>query len=221
MKKPECYFISGSPPCWSVMLALAVKGIPYERKRLDNAKREQKSADFLAVNPRGNVPVLVDDTLTVRETNAILAYIDAAYPDPPFFGSNPTEKAEIWQIVCEAETHLRKPIGDAVRPIFRGRAKESAADIKSAIQPVYEELATLEAALSNRPYLCGAAATAADIVVLPALMQLLRGATRDGADGLELQVTPLANHYPNLAAWAQRMEAMPSYDDAYPPHWRP
>jgi|GEM_PF-1215404 len=61
---------------------------------------------------------------------------------------------------------------------------------------------------------------AADVVVYPALMQLLRGATRDGAEALNLKVAPLDKHYPNLAAWARRIVVIPGYDSAYPPHWR-
>ena len=220
MTKIECYFISGSPPCWSVMLALAVKGLRYEPRRLSNSKGEQKNEAFLAVNPRGNVPTLVDGSVTVRETNAILAYIDAAYPDPPLLGTSPEETAEIWQVVCEAGDRLRTPIGNVSRPIFRGRAAEMADDIRKAIQPVYQELAVLEQLLGERPYLCGATLTAADIAVYPALMQLLRCATRDGAEALELQVAPLDTHYGNLATWAQRIETVPGYDSAYPPHWR-
>lgn len=216
----ECYFISGSPPCWTVMLALAVKGLSYEPRRLDNAKREQKSDAFLAVNPRGNVPVLVDGGVTVRETNAILAYLEAAYPDPPLFGGEPAQLADIWQIVCEAGDRLRTPIGDVSRPIFRGRAAAAANDIKTAIQPVYQELSAFEQAVGERPYLCGAELTAADIAVYPALMQLMRCATREDAAQLDLKVAPLERHYPNLAAWAARIETLPGYDRAYPPHWK-
>jgi len=72
MSKRELYFISGSPPCWTVMLALEVKGWNYRPRRLDNSKREQNTSAFLTVNPRGQVPVLIDSDLTVCETTAIL-----------------------------------------------------------------------------------------------------------------------------------------------------
>jgi len=220
MAKTECYFISGSPPCWSIMLALAAKGLSYQPRRLDNTKREHKSAAFLAVNPRGHVPVLVDAGITVRETNAILAYLEAAYPEPPLFGASPAQTAAIWQIVSEAGECLRDPISNVSRPIFRGRATEMAADITKAIQPVREELNAFENRLDSHPYLVGETLSAADVVVYPALMQLLRAATRDGARAFDLKVAPLERHYPNLAAWAQRIGAIPGYDSAYPPHWR-
>ena len=53
MSQTQCYFISGSPPCWTVMLALGVKGVGYEPVRLSNTKGEQKAEAFRAVNPRG------------------------------------------------------------------------------------------------------------------------------------------------------------------------
>jgi len=56
MTQSELYFISGSPPCWSVMLAMEIKGLDYTPRRLDNSKGEQKSDVFLAINPRGHVP---------------------------------------------------------------------------------------------------------------------------------------------------------------------
>ncbi len=202
------------------MLALATKEISYEPRRLDNSKQEQKSEFFISINPRGNVPTLVDGEITVRETNAILAYIEAAYPDTPLLGTNPAQVAEIWQIICEADGRFRTPIGNVSRPIFRGRSLEMAAEIKETIHPVYQELAALDSDLDSRPYLCGETLTAADIVVYPSLMQLLRCATRDGVEALELKVAPLENYYPNLAAWAQRIETMPRYIEAYPPHWR-
>ncbi|WP_170783310.1 glutathione S-transferase family protein [Ruegeria lacuscaerulensis] len=220
MTDRACYFISGSPPCWSVMLALAVKGLSYDARRLSNSAGEQKSAEFLAINPRGNVPVLVDGDVTVRETNAILAYLDAAYAEPPLFGTDKVQTAEIWQTVCEAGDRLRAPIGNLVRPIFRKRSAEKADEIMTAIELVYQELSALEANLANRHFVCGSDISAADLIVFPAVMQLLRGANYDGADGLDLQVLPLDEHYPNLADWARRIEAIPGYEAAYPPHWR-
>ena len=220
MTVTECYFISGSPPCWTVMLALGAKGVAYEPRRLSNTKGEQKDETFLAVNPRGNVPVLVDSDVSVRETNAILAYLDLAYPDPPFFGTTPGQGAAIWQIVCETEARLRTPIGNVTRPIFRGKAGGMATELAEMIKPVHWELAALDQALGETEFLAGDGLSAADLAVYPALMQLDRGATRDGAEELGLGVLPWGETYPGIAAWMARIETLPGYDDAYPPHWR-
>lgn len=202
------------------MLALEAKGIAYEPKRLSNSAGDQKSETFRAINPRGRVPVLVDGDVTVRETNAVLAYLDNAYPEPPLFGSDPAQAAAIWEIVCEVEERLRMPIGNITRPIFRGRGGGMAEEIAKTIKPVRSEMNALDAHLNDQPYLVGETLSAADIVVYPALMQLMRGATREGADVHQLGVVPLDADFPNLASWAARIETLPGFDRAYPPHWR-
>lgn len=216
----EIYFISGSPPCWSVMLAMAVKGVAYTPRRLGNSAREQKAPEFLAVNPRGHVPVLVDGDTIVCETLAILAYLDAGYPDAPLFGATPIETARIWQTICDADAHLRGPVGDLSRPLFRGKAEEFADKISDHAATVRGELDPLETRLSDATWLAGSALTAADLIVYPIVMQLLRAAARDDAAPLNLGVSPLGEHFPALGRWCARIEALPGYDDAYPPHWK-
>ena len=46
MSKLELYFISGSPPCWTAMLALEAKRLAWTPRRLDNAKREQNASEY-------------------------------------------------------------------------------------------------------------------------------------------------------------------------------
>ena len=216
----DLYFISGSPPCWTAMLAMAVKGLAYTPRRLDNAKREQKSPEFLAVNPRGQVPVLVEGGNTVCETLAVLAYLDAAHPAPPLFGSSPAETARVWQTISECDAYLRGPVGQITRPLFRGKGDAFAEQIADAAGPVRDELARLETQLSAQLWLAGETLSAADLATYPVVMQLLRAAGREEAAPHALQVYPLAEHFPNLAAWAGRIEALPGYDEAYPPHWK-
>ena len=216
----ELYFISGSPPCWTAMLAMAVKGLAYTPRRLDNAKREQKSPEFLAVNPRGQVPVLVEGGNTVCETLAVLAYLDAAYPTPPLFGSSPAETARVWQSLSECDAYLRERVSAITRPLFRGKGEAFAEQIAEAAEPVRAELARLETTLSAEPWLAGAALSAADLTTYPVVMQLMRAAGREEAAPHALGVYPLAEHFQSLAAWAGRIEALPGYEDAYPPHWK-
>ena len=216
----ELYFISGSPPCWTAMLAMEIKGLDYRLRRLDNAKREQKSADFLAVNPRGHVPVLTDGDVTVCETLAILSYIDAANPAPPLFGRTPLETAVIWQTICECDGTLRDPVGNISRPLFRGKGEDFAEQIAAAAASVRDELALLETRLSSGPWLAGEALSAADLVVYPVAMQLLRAAVLDDAAPLELGVHPFSRYFPALGQWCRRIEDLPGYDNAYPPHWK-
>jgi glutathione S-transferase len=220
MTQREVYFISGSPPCWSVILAMEIKELGYTRRRLGNTASEQKSDEFLAANPRGQVPVLTDGDVTVCETLAILSYLDAIVPTPPLFGETPVETARVWQIISECDGNLRGPVGEISRPIFRGKGAEFADRITSAAETARHELSLLEARLAATTWLAGEKLSAADLVVYPVLMQLLRAATREDGASLSLAIHPLDTHFPQLGAWAARIENLPGYDNAYPPHWR-
>jgi glutathione S-transferase len=220
MDQRELFFISGSPPCWTVMLALEMKGLPYEPRRLDNAKREQKSPEFLKVNARGQVPTLRSDGFVVSETLAVLAYLDAVEPNPPLFGTTPFQTADIWRTICEVDGNLRDPVGDISRPLFRGKAEEFAEKIQKAAAVVRQELAMLEVLLADGSWLADSEPSAADLIAFTVVMQLARAAGRDDAAFLELGICPLAEHFPNIDAWTKKVEALPGYENAFPPHWK-
>ena len=74
------YWGSGSPPSWRVALALEHKTLPYESRLLSFSGGEHKSKEFLAVNPRGKVPAIVDDGFALWESSAIVEYLDQRYP---------------------------------------------------------------------------------------------------------------------------------------------
>jgi len=64
----------------AAQIALAEAGADYEPRQLDFKKTEQRSADYLQVNPKGRVPALVTERGIITETPAILAYIAQAFP---------------------------------------------------------------------------------------------------------------------------------------------
>src|SRR5690606_33517330 len=71
-----------SPPSWTVRHALEEKGLEHAGKLLSFTDGEHKRPEMLAKNPRGTVPVLMDDNIVVYETLAILDYLEYAYPQP-------------------------------------------------------------------------------------------------------------------------------------------
>lgn len=75
----KLYFAAGTCALAS-HIALEESGAAYETVRLDFAKSDQKSADYLGVNPKGRVPALVTDHGVLTETPAILAYIAQSFP---------------------------------------------------------------------------------------------------------------------------------------------
>ena len=87
------------------MRAVAIKGIDYASRLLDASSSEHRTA-ALALNPRGQIPTLRDGGVVVRESLAILAYLDARWPERPIFGADPAATAEIWQKVMDFESNL-------------------------------------------------------------------------------------------------------------------
>jgi GST-like protein len=69
------FFFNGSPNPTKVALFLEEAGIPYEPVPVDTRKGEQFSAAYLAINPNGKVPAIVDGDVTVFDSNAILLYL--------------------------------------------------------------------------------------------------------------------------------------------------
>jgi glutathione S-transferase len=216
----ELYWGSGSPFAWRVMLTLEVKKSPYESKLLEFSRGDNKAVEYLRLNPRGKVPTLKDGDFVLYESLAIMAYLDRKYLDPPLFGRTPEETGWIWRTLAECESYL-VPAGDkVVRPMFFGKGLENVEEIEQAAQTVRRELKAFDERLARASWLVGEEISAADIGVFPLVQLLLRAASKEAARSFDLGWSPLAQGFPNLAAWMQRIEALPNYDRTYPPHWR-
>ena len=214
-----CYFGSGSPFSWRVMLALEVKGLKYKAVELHFSKGDTKSPEHLARNPRAKVPVLVDGDLTIYESTAILAYLERAYPDTPVFGRDTAEGALVWQRMAEVENYLGHALTATLGLIFKGEAKGREADIQKDISRLEGELDIIEGWLAESSYLAGDMISAADMTLYPLLALLERVAPKLTAD-FKVGFMPLRQKYKHIAAFMKRIEAVEGYDRTYPPHWR-
>jgi glutathione S-transferase len=216
----ELYWGSGSPFAWRVMLTLEVKGLDYESKLLEFSKGENKSPEYLKLNPRGKVPTLKDGAFVVYESLAIMTYLDRKYPTPPLFGNSPEETGQIWRLISECESYLVSAGDKVVRPIFFGKGLDKVDEIHQAAQTIRQELTTVDEQLAHSNWLVGKQISAADISVFPLVQLLLRAASKEAAQPLNLGLLPLGQTFPNIARWVERIEALPNYQRTYPPHWR-
>jgi glutathione S-transferase len=216
----ELYWGSGSPFAWRVMLTLEVKGLDYESKLLEFSKGENKSPAYLQLNPRGKVPTLKDGDFVVYESLAIMAYLDRKNPTPPLFGDSPAETGQIWRTIFECESYLVSAGDKVVRPIFFGKGLDKVDEIQQAAQTIRHELTTVDEQVAHSNWLVGKQISAADISVFPLVQLLLRAASKEAAQPLNLGLLPLAQTFPNIAKWVERIEALPNYQRTYPPHWR-
>ena len=215
----DIWWISGSPYAWWVLLAAEVKGIAYESHLLSKTKRENRTPEYLAMNPHGRVPLIKDGDFILSESLAIVGYLDSKSTKTPLFGLNPRDTARVWEAVSQVLSNLQRDV--FADPILSGRAKaDKPQPIRESAARLKTELGFFEERLASAPYLCGDTLSAADIALLPFLHFNLRAASRDTTRNLDLKILPLADNYPRLAVWAKRIEGLPGYDRTYPPHWR-
>ncbi len=216
----QIFWGSGSGPAWRVLLAAAIKKVPYDSKLLSFQKREHKTEQMLSINPRGKVPALIDGDFKLYESIAMLVYLDEKFPEPTLFGKTAEDKARTWCRVMEAESYLGPALSNVSRPLLFNLLPDKEAELKAGLAPMHEELARLEADLADHDWLVGSRVSAADLVAFPMLMALLRGANKPIAKDLGLGLLPLESRYPRLAKWKSRIEAIEGYEATYPPHWR-
>jgi glutathione S-transferase len=190
-----------------VEIALREKGLPFERVMVPFTQSQgysPKHPDVLAANPKGQVPVLIDQGLTLYDSTVILEYLEDAYPNPPLYPRAAAERArcrlfdvfadEIMLVPLRALMHRAGP-----RPPDPERWAADEAKAKRAEAALEDHLAELDQQLRGTPYLCGAF-SAADISVFMAVLYCQR-----------LGGPPLDGRRQELAGWYARLSGRPAF----------
>ena len=211
--QPDLYWISGSPPAWRVMLGFTLKGVSFTSRRLDHNAGENRSSDYLALNPKGQVPTVVAGNLVIRESIAILAWLDRAFPDRPIWGETAFGAAQIWQDVMVMEGDLRPLVTEAARSLIRKNSID-----QTTIDALSHAMDSYDVRLSQNPYLGGSIPMASDIWLYPALHWIARGVAL--SSDAPAAIATLVSDRPFLNAWMDRFAALQGVEDTYPPHWR-
>ena len=215
----KVFLISGSAPAWRVLLALEYKQLDYVTHVLATSKKEQKEAWFLEISPRGQVPVLQHDAVTISESLAIMQYLDAAFPRPPIFGQSATETAVIAQGMQEILSYADRAFNHFVQPVFRGRADENRAEIVARSNEIHAELTMLEDRIGESGWL-GDNYGGMDMVLVPSMQRLKRAIAKSPDLAADCGLDELAGRYPALGAWGQNVESLPAFAATFPPHWK-
>ncbi|WP_207004616.1 glutathione S-transferase family protein [Trinickia mobilis] len=91
-----------------VRIALDEKGIEWTGQEVDLMKQEHLTPEFLKINPKGLVPVLVHDGIPVRESTVILEYIEDVFPERPLRPASPlgAAKMRMWTKIPDEGLHI-------------------------------------------------------------------------------------------------------------------
>jgi len=195
----KLYYNPLSPNVRRVRLAAAVLGIELEEKPLDFAKGEHKSADYLALNPNGAVPTLVDGDFVLTESRAIMQYLASKKPESGLLPKDEAARADVtrWQFWDAA--HFSPQLGTItfekiIKPLM-GIGEPDASKIQDALSNFRRFAAVLDKRLADRKYVVGDRLTIADLTLGSSLMY---------AQQTEV---PLGE-FSNLQAWFARITAL-------------
>src|ERR1700704_6535188 len=144
------YYGSGSPYAWRAQLARAHKALPYELKVLSFSAGDTRKPEFIALNPRHQVPVLVDGDFVLYESNAIVEYIDEAFPGrgTPLFPGDAKARAIVRRLVLEIDNYTWKAADPLLEQAFSKKPEEREVQkIADARKNVVEELAMITQAM--------------------------------------------------------------------------
>ena len=121
--------------------------------------------EYLKVNPRGNVPVLMDGDHMIREGGAILSYLMDKHNSPMLPKSGPERATALeWLMFANATMHpAYARVFFIMRTVTDKAAKEEA--LKAAYAAINKNWAEVDAQLAKTPYVCGKECSAADILL--------------------------------------------------------
>lgn len=207
------YAGSGSPFSWRVWLALEHKRVPYSLNMLSFSEGDLQRPGFLALNPRGKVPTLVDGDFVLFESAAIVEYLDEAYPGTPLFPGDAKQRATVRRLVQEVDNYLDQAVESVLGELLWKQGLPDQVKVDAGCAAIRKELAYFERCLSQ-DFLAGPL-SAADFALYSILALALRvEQTRHPDLGVGAAMGP------RLKAWKARIEALPYFAATYPPHWR-
>lgn len=202
-----------SPYVRSVIMALEIKTIPYRNRIVDlgPVPGGLGSLEHRDLHPFGRVPVLDDGEIRIYETQAILRYLDARYPEMPLQPVDPSAIGRMSQAMGILDCYLFngsiRPIGAerVVRPRLFGLEPDEGV-VTAALPMTRTCLAALETLLGDDDFLAGDALSLADLMLAPQL-HLISPApeVRAMLDGTR------------LIGWFERMLAHPAMRATAPP----
>ena len=206
----QLYTYFRSSAAYRVRIALNLKGLEYESLplHLTRGGGEHRHADYLAVNPQGLIPLLIDGATRIAQSLAIIEYLEETHPEPPLLPRAPAARARARSLalVIACDTHplnnlrvlnyLRAPLGldaAAVSEWYRHW-------VACGLHALEAEAA---GAQGDARHLVGSAVTVADICLVPQMYNARRFAC---------DLTP----YPRLNEISAHLEGLRAFAKAAP-----
>ncbi len=198
----KLYFSPGA--CSFVPHALLeLAGATYETQIVKLASGEHKTPEYLALNPRSQVPVLVADGVVLTQVLAIVNFLNDSFPASHFLPAEPMAKAQALSTLAWMNNSFHPTFTHVFRSAYFASSESAIADVKAFNTTKYRALlAELDALVAkttqNSPWMTGAHVGPVDLY---ATVLMRWGGMGAGVDPLTL---------PNLWAHAQKLAALPA-----------
>lgn len=186
------YVLSGNS--YKIRLMLSLLRLEHELVRVDLKQGEQKTPAFLKLNPLGQVPVLTDDDMVVRDAQAILVYLARRYGSEDWLPIEAEPMSKVVQWLSTAANEIQHSLA-AARKYFLFNEKTN---LDLVQQQAHQLLQILDQHLQERNWLELDRPTIADIACFPYI--------RLAADGKISLDT-----YSHVLAWTERVKQLPGY----------
>jgi len=203
----KLYMNALSPNVRRVRLTAAVLGLPLEEKTIDLGRGEQRSPEYLALNPNGAVPTLVDGDIVLTESRAIMQYLASKKPEAGLVPRDEAAHADVTRWQFWDASHFSPQLGTItfekiVKPMI-GMGEPDAGRVDEALGNFRRFAAVLNKRLDGKPYVVGPALTIADLTLASSLMYAK-------------QVDLPLSEFPNIAAWFVRITELDGWKTTAP-----
>jgi len=156
------------PPTRSIRVRWTLQelGVPFESEQVRLPLGENRTPEFLKLNPAGKLPVLVDGDLVLNESVAIVLYLADKFPQKQLFPTALRERAEAYRWLLFAATDLEQPLWRIARNEFvYPEAERVAADIPIARHEARQAAGIVDAHLDGASFMVGERVSVVDFVM--------------------------------------------------------
>jgi len=176
-----------------VRIALSEKRIPWEPIYVNLRANEHKTPEFLALNPYGKVPVLLDEGAIIYDSTVVNEYLEDRFPDRPLMPRDPLGRAAVRLWEDYGDNAFLGP-AEAIFIHNKGWRTFEPERLQQMRQQIQDVLSRLEKYLDGKKFLVRDTFTLADICFAPRIIML---------DQLG---TPLKPASKNVQAWIERIK---------------
>ena len=188
----KLYDLDRSGNCHKVRLMLSLLGLEYASVRIDTRQGESQTTEFKRLNPRGQIPVLVDGDVLLWDSMAILVYLARRYGDDRWLPVDALDEARVMQWLAVSENELLYGLARArAALIFKAPFELDRCHLDAT-----PGLEAMELRLGSNAWLAAEHPTIADVACYPYVSV---------ADEGRFSLEP----YPAVRAWLERAEALP------------